>query len=186
LQLAAARKAAQDEATATKIEEASVTVRESLQQIRYAIAELGPLSVEDFGLSGAIAEWLEEQTGKQHGLTTEFIDDSGQMDLRDDTRVALFRNVRELLANVVKHAEATTVTVQMTTEHGHLRIVVKDDGVGFDPEAVLETPGSGTGYGLFSVRERMTDMGGYLEVESAPGKSCTAVLIMPLEGAKEL
>ena len=62
-----------------------------------------------------------------------------------------------------------------------LQIVVEDDGVGFDSGSVGNLPDSGGGFGLFSVAERMADLGGSLKIETAPGRGCKATLVAPLE-----
>jgi signal transduction histidine kinase len=88
----------------------------------------------------------------------------------------LFRNVRELLVNVVKHARANKVSVRLEDRDTSLRIIVEDDGVGFDPRAVIDAGGKTGGFGLFSIEALMADMGGNLRIVSEPGKGCTAIL----------
>jgi signal transduction histidine kinase len=85
--------------------------------------------------------------------------------------------VRELLTNVVKHAKASQVNVCLKCMGDYLEIVVRDDGVGFDYTAEYSKMGQ---FGLFSIRERISDFGGSFEVESEPGKGCKAVLTAPL------
>ena len=89
--------------------------------------------------------------------------------------------MRELLVNVAKHAQANQVTVLMEVTDGVLKIVVQDDGVGFDSRELSQPEGIKGGFGLFSIKERMTDLGGALEIESQPGKGGRAILTVPLE-----
>jgi signal transduction histidine kinase len=124
---------------------------------------------------------LEEDVGQRHGFTTTFADACGEVPLTEDVRSVLYRNARELLTNVIKHAAANTVSVRMETAGNELRITVEDDGVGFDPEAPAPTSDREGGFGLFSIRERMADLGGSLQIVSAPGKGCRATLIAPLD-----
>ena len=105
------------------------------------------------------------------------------MPLDDDVRAVLFRNTRELLTNVVKHAQAKTVAVRMESTGEALRITIEDDGVGLDPDNAADTAGGG--FGIFSIRERMLDLGGSLEIVTARGKGCKATLVMPLDRGKE-
>jgi signal transduction histidine kinase len=135
--------------------------------------------MNEIGLTAAISEWLEEQIGKRHGLETELIDNGRKEPLDDDTRAILFRNVRELLANVVKHAEAKKVSVCLEDGYDSLSIVVKDDGIGFNRSEISNAVTLKGGYGLFSIKERMADLGGSLEIVSEPGKGCTAILTAP-------
>ena len=91
----------------------------------------------------------------------------------------MFRNVRELLVNVVKHARASKVCVRLEDRNTSIRIIVEDDGMGFDPSAVTQTWSKTSGFGLFSVKELMADLGGNLRIVTEPGKGCTAILSAP-------
>ena len=96
-------------------------------------------------------------------------------------RAILFRNVRELVTNVAKHARAKKVSVRIHEEDNRMKIIVEDDGIGFDPDAASPIKGQGSGFGLFSIEERTSDMGGAFEIFSEPGKGCRAVIIVPVE-----
>src|SRR5262249_1166 len=85
--------------------------------------------------------------------------------------------IRELLTNVMKHAESDDVTVSLEQHMGTLRIEVRDNGVGFDPVAVKKADFSK--FGLLSIGERMEALGGTFDVESMPGHGTRARLILP-------
>lgn len=83
----------------------------------------------------------------------------------------MFNAVRELLLNVVKHADIGAAAVDMScAESAGLRIVVSDGGRGFDPASITAGEGDTGGFGLFAIRERLESLGGQLRVESAPGR----------------
>jgi signal transduction histidine kinase len=103
----------------------------------------------------------------------------------DNMRILLFRSVRELLTNVVKHARAKKVRVLLTSDGDCVRIEIEDDGVGFDPQETDQKTRRSSGFSLFSIRERMADMGGAFDIWSEPGNGCTAVLTVPVEMAKD-
>jgi signal transduction histidine kinase len=92
-------------------------------------------------------------------------------------RVLLFQIVRELLFNVVKHADTDRATVTIDEADGGLIIIVADEGAGFDPAALK--PKTEGGFGLFSVRERLRLFGGTLEIESAPGEGTRMIATIP-------
>ena len=143
--------------------------------------------MHEIGLSAAVSEWLEEQIEERYGIKTEFfynIDEAHKKVLDENVRAILFRNVRELLTNVVKHAHANRVSVSMEHTDGFLKIVVQDDGIGFDYSSEFQRVKSEGSFGLFSIQERMADMGGTFEIISEPGKGCKAILKVPL-GEKE-
>ena len=141
--------------------------------------ELSPPILYELGL-GAALEWLTEQVEEKHGLSVNFRLEDLDVEVPDDAGILLFRAVRELLMNVVKHAGATRAVVAMGREGGMLKIRVMDNGVGFDSaQAGLQSGASG-GFGLFSIRERVNSFGGVFEVESKLGQGTRAVIRTPL------
>lgn len=170
------------------VKDISNIMLQALQETRSLIFELSSPSMNEIGLGAAISEWLEEHIAKRHGLETEIIDtikEDHRRSLDENVRAILFRNVRELLANVVKHARAKKVSVQlMETEHG-MQIIVEDNGIGFDAGAAKSRNGKAGGFGLFSIQERMTDLEGDFEIDSAPKDGCRVVLTVPKRGDKK-
>jgi len=179
VRLAMAQRAASDPKLVTMLDEVSQSVLQAAQDTRHLIFDLSSPSMNEIGLPAAISEWLKERVGDRYGLATDFDDQVGRVLLTDDVRAILFRNVRELLTNVVKHAHAQTVSVRLERDGATLRIIVQDDGVRFSPDASSRKVGDAGGFGLFSIEERMTDADGSLEIASEPGKGCTAILIVP-------
>ena len=167
----------------------SDTLLSALGKTRSLIFELSSPALNELGLSAATSEWLDEQIAKKHGLQTEFVDNIStkyRNALDDSVWALLFRNLRELLTNVVKHAQANKVWVHFEEETNGLKIIVEDDGVGFDLEAIDKLAEKTRHYGLFSIRERMADLGGSLEIETSPGEGCRVALNVPLEKGIEL
>jgi CheY-like chemotaxis protein len=101
-------------------------------------------------------------------------------------RTLLFESVRELLFNAVKHAQVDRVTLDLVIDADNaVCITVADEGVGFDPEKLVERArASRVGWGLFSIRERLTLLGGRLDIESAPGRGTRFRLIVPRSEAR--
>jgi signal transduction histidine kinase len=103
------------------------------------------------------------------------------MRISDDLRTILFRNVRELLANVIRHSGASNVIVSLDSNESEVKIIVHDNGVGFDDGEEISSVKSNSGFGLFSIKERMEDFGGTLTIESEPGKGCKAIMTASLD-----
>jgi signal transduction histidine kinase len=167
----------------TLLKEVSEAILGASMETRRLISDLSSPSISELGLSAAISDWMAEQIGDRYGITTEIVDELDQPlceGLSRDDRAILFRNVRELLTNVVKHAQATKVSVLLESPGPNVKITVQDDGVGFDPRKVSGAVTKEGGFGLFSIQERMAELGGFLDLESARGQGCTAVLTMPL------
>ena len=154
---------------------------ESIQISRSLSAELSPPVLHKYGLAAAL-EWLARWMKNNYQLTVE-LQINRQIIVRNEPiMVLLFQSVRELLFNVVKHAQVNAANLKMMRdESDHLRIVVSDQGVGFDPSTRREGLDPTAGFGLFTVRDRLTMLGGYLEVHSTPGAGTTITLIAPLE-----
>ena len=186
VQLAMVKKSASGDDLTARIDELSESMRQAARDTQNLVFDLSSPSMNELGLAAAISEWLEEKIAKRYGLKTECVDDGHKKPINDDERAILFRNVRELLTNVVKHARANQVSVSIESAEGSLKIVVRDDGIGFDYRGVSQTGGSEGGFGLFSVQERMTDLGGGLEIASEPGKGCRVTLTMPVGKRREM
>jgi PAS domain S-box-containing protein len=164
---------------------ASQQVHQSLGEIRNVLLDLSSPTLHQMGLSAGLSDWLDENIRDKHGLRTIFRDECDDVLLAEEMRLLLFRNACELLTNVVKHSQAQRVSVNMVCLGQTLQIVVEDDGIGFDTDSADNVPSYSAGFGLFSIALRMADLGGSLEIVSAPGKGCKATLIAPLECAEE-
>jgi PAS domain S-box-containing protein len=182
IQLASARQFASESKLAEMLDEISDTLLKTLEDTQLLMLELSSPAMHETGLSFAISEWFESQIGNSHSLKTEVIDNiphNRRKALDPNVRIILFRNVRELLVNVVKHARANKVSVRIEDRNPSIRIIVEDDGIGFVPRAVIEAGSKIGGFGLFSIEEFMADLGGNLKIVSEPGKGCTAILSAP-------
>ncbi len=144
--------------------------------------ELSPPILYDLGFEAAV-EWLADLFQREHGLSVRVEDDALPKRLEDDVRATLFQAVRELLTNVVKHARASSARVSLARGEGEIRVEVEDDGVGFDPSAPERHERRGSGFGLFSLRERLSYIGGSLQLDSRPGEGTRVTLIAPVPPA---
>ena len=157
--------------------------QEALAYTRTLIAELSPPSLEDSGLPVAL-KWLAERFEKD-GLKVDVQVDCVSIPLPEEQSVVVFQAVRELLFNVMKHADVdqATVTVMLDQDHS-LRIAVTDYGKGLSQDALKRSAQPGH-LGLISVRERFRAMGGRVDVESRPGQGTTVTLVLPLARSAE-
>jgi PAS domain S-box-containing protein len=151
----------------------------AIAQTRSLTFELSPPVLYELGLEAALRA-LTERFREQHGLAADFSDDGRPKPLADAVRVLLYQAARELLVNVVKHARAGRVRVEIGRREDTVRVEVADDGAGFaHAEERIRSGGEG-GFGLFSIRERLRHLGGACEVQSAAGQGTRVVLIAPL------
>jgi PAS domain S-box-containing protein len=169
---------------AEPMEEIRRLIEESIRYTRALIFELSPPILYELGFEPAI-EWLGEHFEKQYGLVVEVEDDNLPKPLDNEDRVLLFRAVRELLFNVLKHARADSAKVCMHRDGDQLQVIVEDNGVGFAPDKLAAPTGKIEGFGLFSIRERLNYFGGTMEIESTPGKLTRVILTTDLQPSKQ-
>lgn len=158
-------------------------VEESIQISRSLTVELAPPVLHKDGLVAGL-RWLCEDMLARHGLAVEFRSDLNAIIKREDMRVLLFQSVREMLLNIVKHAGVNEARVEVAMDESQrLRVTVSDSGCGFDPKAqAANAAGCDGGFGLFSIRERVSLLGGEMTVASAPGAGSTFCLAVPMSG----
>ena len=156
--------------------EALATVRrqvlETLHDVRRLAVELRPKALDDFGLAAAL-ERLRDTFAEQTGMRVELEAHVGER-LPSDVETALYRIVQEALTNVVKHAEASAVSIVLARSGRSVTAVIEDDGRGFAPGSDTE------GLGLLGIGERLALLGGKLKLESKPGAGATLVAEVPL------
>ena len=153
---------------------------EGLADARRIVDDLMPAELDGSALSDALARMLERLTAET-GVAATFHADEDLPALGLDAEVALLRTAQSALANVRSHAGATRVVVTLADAGDAVRLDVVDDGRGFDPSR-LESAGPGGGYGLRAMRARLRELGGGLDVESAPGDGTALSAHLPLGG----
>jgi len=151
---------------------------EAIGYTRTLIFRLSPPVLYELGLEAAV-EWLAAQFKARHGLDVKIQDDGQPKMLGEDVRAALFQSIRELLFNVVKHANSDRATISLARSGQQVQVTVQDEGAGFDAQA-LEPDPQMNGLGLFSIRERIDLLGGTVTVDSAPGRGTRITLTAPI------
>jgi two-component system, NarL family, sensor histidine kinase UhpB len=149
---------------------------------RTVIADLCPRYVCETGLRSALQS-LTEELQRKYGLVCTARLDSIPRRLKDEVQQILFRAVRELLFNVVKHAQASKVEIVVTRKLGSIAIEVCDDGRGFDHRQTGVSDLSIGRFGLFSVRADLAPLGGELRIFSSLGKGTRAIITLPIDAA---
>ena len=179
LRLAALRKTIRAAGPVGAVDEVRAVVDEAMRATRSLTSDLAPPVLYRFGLAAAV-EWYGERLNEQTGLTVQCSQRGTPPPLGDDILGFLFAAVRELLFNVVKHAHTDSARVVLDWRGEVHVLTVEDDGSGFEPEAGAWLLDARDCFGLFSIRERLHDLGGRLEIESAPGTGTRASLVIPM------
>jgi PAS domain S-box-containing protein len=183
LELQQKRDSARGVAPSELLAEATHNIGEAIAAARSLNFELFPPVLQQSGLPAALT-WLADWTNDKYKLDVRVSADPRADSGRKDVRTLLFESVRELLFNAVKHAHADSVTLELAVDaDDQLCITVADQGVGFEPPRLGERLKAGkVGWGLFSIRERLTLLGGRFEIDSAPGKGTRVRLVAPRGG----
>ncbi len=162
------------------IKEVRELIEQAIVDTRSLTFELSPPVLYELGLVPAL-EWLARNIEQEHGIKTKFHDDGQAKPLDEKFRVVLFQAVRELLVNVVKHARATHARVLLRREADALRIIIEDDGVGFEVAHISAGADTVRTFGLFNIRERVEYLGGRVKIRSEPGNGTRVTLMAPLK-----
>jgi signal transduction histidine kinase len=149
-------------------------VVETLHDVRRLAVELRPKALDDFGLVPAL-ERLAETFSEQTALDVHVQAVLGDERLPHEIESALYRIVQEALTNVIKHAQATTVSVVLTKKGDGVAVVIEDDGRGFDPAEARDD-----GLGLVGMRERIALLGGRVTIESSERGGTTVAVEVPV------
>ena len=155
----------------------------AIEDVHSLTFELSSPVLYEVGLVAAVEQWLAEEIRQKHGIKYNFAADVKSKAFDHELSATVFRVVRELLINVVKHAKAKNVQVGIKELKGALSVAIEDDGVGFDV-ARFETAlrkGKKTQFGLFSAKEQLDFLGGKFRIESVPKKGTKVSLTIPLK-----
>jgi PAS domain S-box-containing protein len=178
IKLGAIRESASSTHLVEPMDEVRRLIEQTIQYTRSLTFELSPPILYDLGFEAAV-EWLAELIQEQHGVTVKVQADRSAKPMNDEIRVILFQTVRELLVNVVKHAGAKHIRVFIAREEAVLQVKIEDDGLGLGISA--NAANGPSGFGFFSIGERLKYLGGHLEVVSEPGWGTRVTLQVPLK-----
>jgi PAS domain S-box-containing protein len=155
-----------------------------IRDTRSLTFELSTPVLYELGFEAAV-EWFAKHIRTQHGIKVEVQNDASPIPMSDEIKVLLFRSVRELIMNIVKHAQAQHARVNILRQGDRVNVKVEDDGVGFTDSQGYDRSKNNGGFGLFSIRERLHYLGGRLDIFSEDGKGTRVSLTVPLEFAKK-
>jgi two-component system, NarL family, sensor histidine kinase UhpB len=174
MKISAARNLPKDEAMEKIVQELHDMLSLAIKETRSLMMEISPPVLHDLGLPAAI-DWMAERITSEHGIAIETTKMGDFSDLEEDLRIVLYQMTRELLTNIIKHSGARHVIVNVERDEHAIGIRVKDDGEGFDVGAA-GAPTDDSGFGLFSIRERLKSYNGELHIESRKGKGTTVFI----------
>ncbi|MDV6375418.1 sensor histidine kinase [Deinococcus arenicola] len=156
---------------------ATALLREQIREVRRSIFALRPIDLERYGLLETVRRYVLD-FGEQNNMRSSF-DITGEIHLSPGDEAVVFRILQESLNNIAKHARAGEVRVTLDGGPRQVLLRVRDDGAGFDLQAVTGRVSSAGGLGLTQMRERLQARGGQYRITSAPGQGTTIEAQMP-------
>ena len=173
------RDAGVSEASAARLEKFHQRLLDILQEINRIILDLRPTLLEDLGLLPAL-EWLAHQRLETAGVQVRVDSRPPHLRLPKHLEISLYRIGQEAINNIAKHAQATTVRIELARMGDEISLTVQDDGRGFDLDDVLANADDRIGLGIFGMKERARLIGGRFAIQSQPGHGAQISVIVPL------
>jgi signal transduction histidine kinase len=170
----------QDHPAAQEIQELAELAQTNIQDIRRLIYDLRPAVLDELGLIAALREYVARYQ-KEHKLQVTLCLPDGNGRLPAPLETALFRVIQEALTNVARHAGAKHVQVELEQNNAGVSARIADDGQGFDLEEAQARARQGGHLGLWSMRERVNQLGGQFKIESASGCGAKLTMNIPLQ-----
>jgi signal transduction histidine kinase len=155
-------------------------VDQMLQQVRDISFDLRPPVLDDLGLAPAL-RWTLDRYAQRAGLITEFFADPTLPRTDVEIETACFRIALEAITNVVRHAQAKKIRLELRQSHGALHLLVRDDGIGFNAAAAEKTAAR---LGLAGMYERAFVVGGKFECKSTPGEGTEVCASFPISSSE--
>jgi signal transduction histidine kinase len=167
-----------------RLTESIEAVERVLEQVHDLSLNLRPSMLDDLGLEPAL-RWYTQRQAALTGMRAEFRAAHLEERLDPVIETECFRVAQEALTNVVRHARARAVTVELSRQDGHLHLMIRDDGVGFDVNGSRGEAVRGASLGLLSMEERASLAGGGVELNSVPGCGTEVHAWFPLRSPEE-
>jgi PAS domain S-box-containing protein len=183
LHLHAARGVA-GEAALPRLDECAALMQQAGELVRRLALELRPTMLDTLGLEATL-RWLAEQHQQRTGCEVQVVGHLSGAPLSSELAIASFRVAQEALTNVVRHAAASHVWIELSQSERVLELVIRDDGVGFQVAPTSVQAVERGSLGLLGMRERVQILGGSLDVESEPGRGTRIRAFFPLSEITE-
>jgi signal transduction histidine kinase len=162
-----------DPRVSTVVAECRMLVDDMFRTVRDLALGLRPSMLDDFGLQPAL-EWHVRDFSRRCDVDVQLKMEGDVASLPDKHRTCVYRVIQEAMTNCARHAQATTILVEVASHDGQLRVTVTDDGIGLDPEKGRR------GLGLRGIEERVKELGGSMAIARHGGAGTTVSVLLPV------
>ncbi len=173
-----------DMRTSDNIEKILNSISQSIKQSRALTSDLSSPTLQTFGLKAAFEE-LAENFAEDHGFSCRFEINDEPLMLTGKVESLLYRSMKELLCNIAKHAQADNVVIHSSRTDNYFELTVSDDGKGFDTSCLKANGSKNNCFGLFSIQQRLTNIGGSFTIESKENDGTVVSIRVPVDKTKK-
>jgi PAS domain S-box-containing protein len=167
--------------SSTSLQSVSDQLESIVEQVQSLTFDMASPSLFSNGLREALNDWLDNEVQSKYSLSVGFQYDDRADGLAEEIQVFLYRAIKELVINVIKHARACRIEIAAALNNDSITVSVKDDGVGMEWNGKGQMKSKGGGYGLLNLRQRIAYMGGSFEVTSTSGQGTRVSFSIPIE-----
>jgi len=175
----------QKEGQEKELEAISKHIAEALENSRKITYDLSPPVLYELGLVETMY-WFTDKLNEEQNIRAKFTTNVKTLELPESKLIIVFRVIQELVNNVLKHAQANNLEIGFKAKKNSFEIKVADNGKGFRINGSLDTKFKKSGFGLFAVKERVNNLGGWFSVQSEPGIGTFIKITLPLNNKTEL
>ncbi len=183
INLQAGQRPGDDAGLAFRLGDSLTIVERAIQQVRDMALALRPSLLDDLGLVAAL-RWFVDHQAQRSGFEAHLEAEPARIRVSPEVEIGCYRIVQEAVTNIVRHARARNVRVELALGEGELRLRIHDDGVGFDVGAARVRASHGASMGLLTMWERARLLGGELEMISTPGQGTEVRASFPAGSAQ--
>ncbi len=161
-----------------KLDEIEGSINKAISYSRSMMFEISPNALLELGFVEAV-EWLVEHIHDKYGLDIKYshCEQANPMDC--NVSIILFKAIRELLVNIVKHARTVKAEVTVANYRNNVNVTVQDKGCGFDPSEMHPLSAGKIKFGLFNLQQRIINAGGSINIDSSAGRGTRVLITLP-------
>lgn len=154
-------------------------VADGVSELRRIVSGLHPPQLDDLGLLAAL-RWYSSEVTNRFNLPTQVTTNGPTPDLQPEVRTVIFRIAQEAITNIIRHAHATRATIHLENNQSEIRLLIEDNGIGFDVKTMLESNTGQPSWGLMGMLERANLVGGVCKIHSLPNMGTTVEFSLPI------
>jgi signal transduction histidine kinase len=161
------------------LDDSIALVERTLQQVRDLSLDLRPSLLDDLGVVSAL-RWYIDRQAQRAGFDAKFFTNLPEKRLPPDLETTCFRVVQEALTNILRHAKASQVWIELQQVENELQLTIRDNGIGFEVASVMQNPSGELGLGILGMQERVQLIGGEISIQSAPNLGTEVMVKFPI------